>query len=539
MFAIVTIVLVLPLVADSFVVFHNSQLESAFLSDTQLAATPVTKKRLSRPERKALERQRKAQRQQNNDGISRQVAPPIPDNATTTSLIRRLKKRIPSDDLTRIERLALHSTTTEVSNNATTVLWNQLTVAALHNQQYLLAERCWGHRQDHLKSAPSTATVTGQLPLLRALVVHNYTEKAWDMYETEIRTDVDEALTALCSMATLFFRHHKVDHALRACKLLRQLPQQKQQKRRNGAGHNLSDDDTQWTQLFQAAAQCQTVVRNGTLTLASTTEEVLPNNLVYAVLHARRGMNRAYKDPTLYEVVQNALARRVVFVTGAVQIQGCPAADRPEVCFIGRSNVGKSSLINLLTNRKSVAFTSKRPGKTQQFNYFAVNDKPGLEKTIRYGDFVPGEKDTDAMYIVDLPGFGYAQVPTHVRESWDTLWETYLTTRPTLRVIFHLMDGRHGPTADDAAMSERIRLAQQQQTEGSSSNKRGGFLYVVVLTKVDKNGKFHVSDAVRDAVDAAIPPQTPVIWTSAERRWGFDSLWRCIAGAVDNTNAGL
>lgn len=82
-----------------------------------------------------------------------------------------------------------------------------------------------------------------------------------------------------------------------------------------------------------------------------------------------------------------------------------------------------------MTNRKALAFTSKTPGKTQQFNYFAVNDKPELARQIRYGDDVPGTKDRDAFYIVDLPGFGFAKVPQQQRQKWSDLMDQYLQER--------------------------------------------------------------------------------------------------------------
>ena len=82
-----------------------------------------------------------------------------------------------------------------------------------------------------------------------------------------------------------------------------------------------------------------------------------------------------------------------------------------------------------MTNRKALAFTSKTPGKTQQFNYFAVNDKPELARQIRYGDDVPGSKDLDSFYIVDLPGFGFAKVPQQQRQEWSDFMDEYLQQR--------------------------------------------------------------------------------------------------------------
>ncbi|EED91354.1 predicted protein, partial [Thalassiosira pseudonana CCMP1335] len=165
------------------------------------------------------------------------------------------------------------------------------------------------------------------------------------------------------------------------------------------------------------------------------------------------------KDGT-FEALCNALVRRTVFVTGAVGMDGCPEADRGEVAFIGRSNVGKSSLVNMLTNRKSLAFTSKTPGKTQQFNYFAVNDKPELARQIRYG-------------------FGFAKVPQKQRQQWSDFMEQYFEQRETLRIVFHLIDARHGPTDEDSNIMKKVSTIL-----GSKKAQ-----YVIILTKADKNVK--------------------------------------------------
>merc|ERR1712137_1347186 len=183
-------------------------------------------------------------------------------------------------------------------------------------------------------------------------------------------------------------------------------------------------------------------------------------------------------DDRTYEILSNSLVRRVLFVTGAVGMDGCPTPDRGEAVFIGRSNVGKSSLVNMVTNRKSLAYTSKRPGKAQQFNFFAVNDKPGLEKEVRFGDDVAGEKDPDSFYIVDLPGFGYAKVPDQQRKEWKDFMHEYISERKTLRVVFHLVDARHGPTEEDASIMRQVGKDLPDYAK-----------YVVVFTKADKNVK--------------------------------------------------
>ncbi len=120
--------------------------------------------------------------------------------------------------------------------------------------------------------------------------------------------------------------------------------------------------------------------------------------------------------------------QHATFVTGAPALKDCPPPTLPEFCFAGRSNVGKSSLINRLTNKKKLARTSNTPGKTQQMNYYLIDDR---------------------IYIVDLPGFGFAQAPKRERERWGRDIQTYLLQRETLRLIFHLVDIRHEPTALD------------------------------------------------------------------------------------------
>ena len=113
----------------------------------------------------------------------------------------------------------------------------------------------------------------------------------------------------------------------------------------------------------------------------------------------------------------------VDFLKGVVAMDGLPPADRPEVCFAGRSNAGKSSLINALTGRKGIARASNTPGRTQEINYFTLGDHS---------------------YLVDLPGYGFAQAPVAVVQKWQALLKSYLSGRPTLRRAFALIDARHG-----------------------------------------------------------------------------------------------
>jgi ribosome biogenesis GTP-binding protein YsxC/EngB len=220
---------------------------------------------------------------------------------------------------------------------------------------------------------------------------------------------------------------------------------------------------------------------------------------VFALLDAMTSAGVVANDET-YEVVANAAVRSVDFVTGAVSMETLPRKWMPEAAFIGRSNVGKSSLINMVCNRKALAYASKRPGKTQQLNYFAVN------------------ADSDnSFYIVDMPGVGYAKVPGELRREWEGLFRSYISSRASLRVLFHLVDGRHGPLGEDLAVMELMR------------DLRPGARYVLVLTKADKRQN-SVSRIVIDKTIAALReagvPRTPIIATSASSKLGRDDMWR-------------
>ena len=187
----------------------------------------------------------------------------------------------------------------------------------------------------------------------------------------------------------------------------------------------------------------------------------------------------------------------VDFVKGVVALPGLPPADRLEVCFAGRSNVGKSSLINALTGRKSLARASNTPGRTQEINYFALGD---------------------SRYLVDLPGYGYAEAPKPLVEKWQRLLKDYLSGRQTLRRAFVLIDTRHGIKAVD---QEILTLLD-----------RSAVTFQAVLTKADK-----VSRAEREATIAQVrgalakhPAAFPeIVVTSSEKGDGIETLRAIIA----------
>ncbi|MBW6506115.1 MAG: ribosome biogenesis GTP-binding protein YihA/YsxC [Rhodobacteraceae bacterium] len=186
----------------------------------------------------------------------------------------------------------------------------------------------------------------------------------------------------------------------------------------------------------------------------------------------------------------------VEFLKGVVAMDGLPPPDRVEVCFAGRSNVGKSSLINALTGRKALARASNTPGRTQEINYFT----------------------TSGPYLVDLPGYGYAEAPKPIVEKWQRLLKAYLSGRATLRRAFVLIDTRHGVKAVD---DEILTLLD-----------RSAVTFQVVLTKADK-----VSQSEREAtiiqVRAALakhPAAYPeLIVTSSEKGDGIETLRALIA----------
>ena len=310
----------------------------------------------------------------------------------------------------------------------------------------------------------------------------------------------------------------------------------------NQSGLTAEDLGMPWERFVRGAAGCESRRGGGEwnkLKEGSVEDPTQwPCNIVYSVLDAMIAFPAENKDVT-FEALCNALVRRTVFVNGAIDMDGCPEADRGEVAFIGRSNVGKSSLVNMLTNRKALAFTSKTPGKTQQFNYFAVNDKPELARQIRYGDDVPGSKDGDAFYIVDLPGFGFAKVPQQQRQEWSDFMDEYLQQRETLRVIFHLIDARHGPTDEDCKIMQKVGdiIGSDEQQNHAK--------YVIILTKADKNVKNASSEKNPGKVNPGIREKlintmkanrvgyAPIVLTSAETRLGRDEVWKYLRLAAE------
>ncbi|MDE2792706.1 MAG: ribosome biogenesis GTP-binding protein YihA/YsxC [Paracoccaceae bacterium] len=188
------------------------------------------------------------------------------------------------------------------------------------------------------------------------------------------------------------------------------------------------------------------------------------------------------------------------FVTGAADVGGFPPADRIEVCFSGRSNVGKSRLINALTSQSTLARISRTPGRTQQINFFALAD--------RY-------------YLVDVPGYGFARAPLKTIQRWQRLLGAYLAGRPSLRRVFLLIDARHGPKPADEEIMELL--------------DRSAVTFQVVMTKSDKIGPARLADSLAATARtlARHPTAFPeIVPTSAVTGAGIASL-RSIIAAMD------
>jgi ribosome biogenesis GTP-binding protein YsxC/EngB len=203
-------------------------------------------------------------------------------------------------------------------------------------------------------------------------------------------------------------------------------------------------------------------------------------------------------DPERLERGRKLFAGECTFLKGVTAMDALPPADRLEICFAGRSNVGKSSLINGVTGRKALARTSNTPGRTQEINYFDLAAGP--------------------MYLVDLPGYGFAEAPKPVVEKWQALLRAYLAGRPTLRRVFLLIDARHGIKAVDA---EIIGLLN-----------RSAVTFEVVLTKTDKLGPgalAQIAEAVAQRLSKEPAAYPEIIATSSEKGFGIDVLRSRIA----------
>lgn len=169
------------------------------------------------------------------------------------------------------------------------------------------------------------------------------------------------------------------------------------------------------------------------------------------------------------------------YLISSPEYANCPAPDRPEYAFIGRSNVGKSSLINMVTNNQKLAKTSGSPGKTQMINHFSIESWKGDEAP-------PVHTKPDSWYIVDLPGYGFAKVSQSSRRRWEQMIENYLRKRDNLVNVFVLIDSRHEPQKIDLSFLDQLRNWQVP--------------FTIVFTKSDKENQRTVAANIKSFFEA-------------------------------------
>ena len=181
------------------------------------------------------------------------------------------------------------------------------------------------------------------------------------------------------------------------------------------------------------------------------------------------------------------------FITSATRPAGYPESELPEVAFVGRSNVGKSSLINVLVNRKSLVRTSRTPGRTQLINFFTING---------------------ALTLVDLPGYGFAKVPLSVKKAWGPMIRTYLGERPNLRAVIFILDLRRTPNAEDLEMLDWLEEFEIPT--------------IPVVTKADKLSKSEASRQLKVIAEVTGLPVEAFSLFSALSRQGREDVWERI-----------
>lgn len=188
-------------------------------------------------------------------------------------------------------------------------------------------------------------------------------------------------------------------------------------------------------------------------------------------------------------IIKSANLETVCGVTSVL-----PVNEKPEIAFAGKSNVGKSSLINALMNRKSLARTSAQPGKTQTINFYNINDE---------------------LYYVDLPGYGYAKVSETAKEKWGKMIERYLQTSMQLKVVFLLLDIRHEPSENDKIMYEWVVYQ--------------GFKPIIIATKLDKINRSQKDKQIKIIKEGlGVEPGTKIMPFSSLTKQGRDEIWELI-----------
>jgi GTP-binding protein len=191
------------------------------------------------------------------------------------------------------------------------------------------------------------------------------------------------------------------------------------------------------------------------------------------------------------------------YVTSAVDLQGLPNSGLPEVGFAGRSNVGKSSLINCLVGVRALSYTSSTPGRTRCLNFYLINS---------------------SLHFVDLPGYGYAKVSQETRSSFRGMVESYLCSRRQLRGLLLILDGRHPPMPSDLALQDWLMYK--------------GLPYQVVLTKMDKVPKREWAEAQKRAAAVLGSEKERILLFSAVSGLGKKEVWQAIGGMLQGDEAG-
>lgn len=211
--------------------------------------------------------------------------------------------------------------------------------------------------------------------------------------------------------------------------------------------------------------------------------------------------------------------KKATYLISSPDYQQCPLPDRPEFAFIGRSNVGKSSLINLLCNNDKLAKTSGSPGKTQLLNHFEITSSPSMPED---GKTLP----TQNWYLVDLPGYGFAKVSQTSRRRWEQMIENYLRKRENLSMVFVLIDSRHEPQKIDLDFLNKL--------------KGWGIPVSLVFTKSDKETQRIVSKNVKSFLNAMKEDWQflPAYFvTSAAKKTGKEKLLSYLQEKMEEVNS--
>ena len=204
-----------------------------------------------------------------------------------------------------------------------------------------------------------------------------------------------------------------------------------------------------------------------------------------------------YRKGSFQMIIKNVNLETVCGITSKL-----PENKLPEIAFAGKSNVGKSSLINGLLNRKSLARTSSQPGKTQTINFYNINE---------------------ALYFVDLPGYGYAKVSKDVQEKWGVMIENYLQTSKQLKAVFLLIDIRHEPSSNDKNMYEWVVY--------------NGYNPIIIATKLDKIKRSQIQKQlklIRQGLN--VKPGTIILPFSAQTKQGRDEIWSTIESLISDSD---